>query len=344
VAKPEYADEIFDYDEGEKRPASFFDIVFVFLVLLASIFSAVTTYIGFNYDLPWMMAGALATIIGLGIFAVNLKLRENRIFGRSIFGTLFVFLILFIFSFISNTNAIYTFFIQNDIVKDTQLEAWSNFDKGTIGILKLLDESSITAEGLKLKQQLDPAVGSFIRQLCDPNNPGLGVKAVRHLGEIEAILGVPLTRLREPADRGVESYKLYCERYREYIYSIFSDKYTTTQTEEMDDLTNAIHRDRTFYESAINKKDWDSEYADGMQRGLNTFKERAQALLKIDLEIPHINIRADEIGSFPFTWRNFIDGINLSAILLSILLSILLDILAPVISIAMYREEEEFDS
>jgi hypothetical protein len=98
---------------------------------------------------------------------------------------------------------------------------------------------------------------------------------------------------------------------------------------------------RSFYEGKMIKKEYDRDTTDLMARDLNSIAFRAKELLPEDLEIGEINNEADEVGSFRYTWRNFVDFISPTAIILSVLLGALLDLLAPLLSVLLYRYEEE---
>jgi hypothetical protein len=76
-----------------------------------------------------------------------------------------------------------------------------------------------------------------------------------------------------------------------------------------------------------------------MTRDLDGYAVRARELLPGSLELATINNSADEIGSFQYTWRNFLDWINPTAIVLAVLLSILLDLLVPLVTILVYRPD-----
>lgn len=336
-----FADE--DNDYADIRPASLFDKTFVILAFMMSLFSGIATYYGLSYDLPKIASLGLAIGIGIGLLAVNLHMRASKLRGESLSGSLVVFLMLLFISFGSNTNAVYTFYLQKDIVEDTQLNAWNNFDSGTTLFLQELDNSPILEEGLSLKRRLDPAVETFIRQLCDKNNPGLGKQATIHLQEVESLLGIVLTRLKEPKDSSAEYFKNYCEQYRTYINSVFSDKYSTQESEELVNIKNQIYRERSYFETALDKNDWNKKYAEEMKRKLETLRQRTQALLKKDIFVADINAEADETGSLEYTFRNFLNGIKPVAIFVSVLISLLIDLLAPFITIFMYKEDEGFE-
>jgi hypothetical protein len=331
-------------DLNEDKPiASAFDIVFTIIAVLASGFSGYTTFLGFSYDLPLIPSLIIAIIIGLGLLIINFKLREYRIEGDSISMPIIAFFVFFIFSFISNTNAIYTYFIQNDIVPDTQINAWRDFDKGTSILLSAIDDNTISLEGSRRKATLDIARQNLKEQITDRANPGLGAKARIHLQEIETILGVSLTRLKPPSGPGPFSrYNDYANRLDELIMAQFDSKYKTTRSRKVSDLRDKIIKLRKLYEDSVNKKQYSPDTTDFMRRDLDSLKIEAQNVINFSDSVPVINVSADDIGSFQYTWTNFYNKIKLPAIILSILLSIMLDTLTPVLSLLLYKQEVEY--
>ena len=326
-----------------KRPQTGFDIVLTIIAVLASGFSGYTTYLGFSYDLPKFLSVVIAIIIGLGLLMINFKLRDHSISGDGILKPITAFLIFLIFSFISNTNAIYTYFLQNDIVEQTQVNAWQNFDKGTSMILAAIDDNSIILEAIRKKQNLDIARKNLYDQITDIANPGMGMKARLHLEEIETILEVRLTQLTPPSGSGSFSrYETYADKMDELILSLFKSKYKTSKIQKIEDLNNELQKLRLVYEEEITSKNFSSRITDLMKIDLESFKIKAKSLINFTDEIPEINDTADDLGSFQYTWNNFYNFINPSAIILSILLSIMLDTLTPVLFLLLYKEEFEY--
>ncbi len=320
-----------------------FNLAFMLIAVLASGFSGYTTYLGFSYDLPMPPAIVIAIIIGLGLFIINLKIKEYRLGGDSISRPFIAFLMFFFFSFISNTNAIYTYFLQKDIVKNTQVNAWSVFDSSTMIILSAIDNSQISIEGHRVKQNLSVARKNLYNQITDPSNPGLGKIAQSHLEQVEAILGINLTRLKPPTQgSALSTFKNYADRLDQMILKQFDVKYKTSQQANMAAFRDRIIKLRELYESAVNNNQFESSTTDLMKRDLDSLIVSAKKSLVIEEEIPTINANADDIGSFQYTWANFFNLISPAAIILSIALSLMLDILTPTLSILLYRREEEF--
>lgn len=332
----------FPEEEVQKENLGF-DIIFTIIVILAASFSAYTTYLGFSYDLPQLASAVIATIIGLGLFIINMKIKVYRQNGQSIVRPLLAFFFFLIFSFISNTNAIYTYFLQKDIVQKTQTKAEADFDRGTSIILTALDKNEITLRAARVKQDLDIAKRNLYNQMIDPANPGLGTKAKEHLAEVETILGVHLTKLKSPSPREpLKQHKVFADQLMELIDKQFQTKYIAGTTENLAAFKNNIERRRTLYRTSIISKEFNKDITDVMGRDLESIKIKAKKLIGFKGKVPTINTTADDIGSFNYTWANFVDGINKSAIILSILLSLMLDTLAPVLAILLYRRKEVY--
>lgn len=328
--------------ENKSNP-TLFDIIFSTIVVLAAGFSGYTTYLGFSYDLPVLASIVIATIIGLGLLIINFKIREHRIKGDGVGKPLIAFSIFLIFSFISNTNAIYTYFLANDIVGKTQVNAWESFDEGTSAILAVLDKHDSIVEREQVKQQLVIARKNLIDQISDPANPGMGEKAQRHLAEVESILDVKTTRLQPPSGSAShEAYVEYANTLDVLIITLFDEKYQSGKSAEIELFREKINGLRNFYSEKVILKEYSSDTTDLMYNDLKSLQVEAEKLVESEVHVPVINVTADDIGSFQYTWTNFIDGIAIPAIILSILLSLMLDILAPLLSLLLYKHEVEY--
>lgn len=332
-----------DTESNEKSSFSFIDIVFGSIALLASGFSGYTTYLGFSYDFPFGLSLVVAIIIGLGLIGTNYLLRKYRLSGDKVGRIIIMFLFIFAISFISNTNAIYTYFLQTNIVSKTQTAAWETFDKGTTAILGAIEDNKVTIEGNRKKASLDIARRNLIDQITDVSNPGMGRKAVKHLEEIEGILGQNLTRLRPPRSQAaMQEFRDFAARYDQLILSVFNSGHNTSKKKKVTNLKDKITKLRTLYSSQVNDRKFSSDTTDLMARDLVSLNTEAQEITGFDEEIEMIDVDTDDIGSFQYTWPNFMKWINPAAIVLSVLISFILDTLAPMFSILLYRRELEY--
>ncbi|MCZ6641308.1 MAG: hypothetical protein O7G86_03650 [Gammaproteobacteria bacterium] len=325
------------------RHGTSFDVAFGIIVILASGFSAYTTYLGFSYDIPKFLAFALALIIGIGLLAINFKLRDAKRYATGLAGPLIAFLFVFVFSFVSNTNAIYTFFLQRDIIGQTQEEAWRVFDSETTNVLAQLGQAPALINLEQQKKRLAIARQNLKKQINDRNNPGLGSLAQSHLNEVSEILNTRLTPLRPPDPSApMARHQGYADRLDDFIEEQAKTEFANSEGVAVIELVDKIHRLRNFYEDKIRSKEYRSDTTDLMKRDLDAITFKARDLLGKSLTLETINNSADETGSFQYTWTNFVNWISPAAIILSILLGALLDILAPVLSLTLYRSEEEY--
>ena len=335
-------DWIMDRDDDEpRRKVTYFDAVFTLIVVLASSFSAYTTYKGFSYDIPPFLAVVLAVIIGLGLVAINFKIRDAKINRHSLAGSLTAFAFVFVFSFVSNSNAIYTYFLQGDIVRETQEVAWEVFDRETSNLKDALLADEAVAAFEADRKRLQVARRNLSRQLVDERNPGRGVIAREHLIEVERILGSKVTDLSPPSATAViAEHRRYADQLDALIEEQAKTVFAHHPAQAFRGLLNRIDKLRQLYGSQIRKRQYDSQTTALMKQDLQTLGVETENLLNEDLEIELINDTADEIGSFRYTWRNFFNWISPAAIVLSVLLGALLDVLAPMLSLTLYRYEE----
>jgi uncharacterized integral membrane protein len=327
-------------DDDRPRVGTYFDVMFTVVVFLTCAFSTWTTYLGFSYDIPKMLAAFLSIVIGLCLIAINFKIREARRSAMGLTRPLIAFAIVFVFSFVSNTNAIYSYFIQRDIVGQTQEEAWRVFDSETNKILKAIAEVPAVASYEDRQRQLRVARQNLKTQIVDSRNPGFGELAQAHYAEIMKILGINLTPLRAPdATAPIEQLQGYAQRLDDLIDEQAEVQFRADPAAPLIEFGSGIQRVRAFYENKMREKEYAADTTDLMTRDLDGYAVKARDLLPGELDLQRINNTADEIGAFQYTWRNFLNWINPVAIVLSVLLGALLDVLVPLLSILLYRPD-----
>lgn len=330
-----------NYKNEPKRDNALFDLTFAFIAILASGFSGYTTYLGFSYDFPVLPSVILAIIIGFSLLMINFKIRNSRRNGDALLGSLFAFLLVLIFSFISNTNAIYTYFVKRDIVEDVNVKAWRTFDEGTSSILSKINSNQEQLKYEEKKRVLDVEVNNLTKQITDPNNPGMGREAKRHYQKIESILGTSLTPLTSPRNRSnMEKYKDYSITLERLIYDQFSSLFNTPTIKSLNTLKRDIVTLRTSYQGNISRKQFSPDEIDRMDKDLRSLGLKLQKITGEIVVLPEINTEQDKTGSFQYTWNNFIDWVRPSAIILTILISLLLDLLVPALSLLLYKNED----
>ena len=333
-----------EYPDDPRAKGSYFDVIFAVIVLLTAGFSTVTTYIGFSKDLPEYMAMAIAAIIGFGLLGVNFKLRQGRLNDDPIWGVLVVFMMIVVFSFISNTNAFYSFLIRDDIVRETQQEAWSVFDKESSRALQEIEQRPGYQAELRRIAEIENEITKLRDQITDPRNPGLGERARAHVEKIEELLETRLTeRVAPDAERPMQEHEEYARAIEAHIRELIEERRSRGVVDLLQGTHAEIQRLRQRHEQRMATRDYQRKHTDEMYRDLKGIENTINRTLNLTppLVLKEINDEADEVGKFKYTWRNIIAWINPVAIVLGALLGALLDVLAPTMSFALYRPRHD---
>ena len=329
-----------EYPDREAPSGTGFDVIFALIVILASGFSAFTTYLGFSKDLPLYMSIPIATIIGLGLLGVNFKIRAARIDDSGLTGPFLVFVIVFVFSFISNTNAFYSRLIEDDIVRETQDEAWLLFDEESTKALKVIDDHPPYQDELRKFAEMENEITRLQEQITDPRNPGLGERARSHLGRIEGLLETETTDLAPPPpEAAMREHEQYADALVSHIRELIEERKTRGVVYGYSALHDEIQGRRNVHLRRVDARDYRRDHTDEMHRDLGWIENEVnrQVSPNPELDLDEINDKADEVGKFKYTWRNFVEAVSPVAIALSVVLGALLDLLAPAMSLALYR-------
>lgn len=331
-----------EYPDREAPQGTYFDVIFALIVILASGFSAFTTYLGFSKDLPPYMSIPIAVIIGLGLLGVNFKIRSARVNDSALAGPFLVFVIVFMFSFISNTNAFYSRFIEDDIVREAQDEAWRLFDEESSKALKVIEDHPSYQGELRRIAEVENEITRLMDQITDPRNPGLGELAQGHWKQIEALLETELTDLAPPSPEApMSEHEQYAKDMESHIRDLIEERETRGVVYAYSALHEGIQRMRKVHRQRVDAEDYRRDHTDEMHHDLRSIENQTNRRLSPnpELDLEEINDKADEIGKFKYTWRNFVEAVSPVAIALSVVLGALLDILAPAMSLALYRPQ-----
>ena len=330
------------YPDRDQPRGTYFDVIFATIVLLASAFSAFTTYLGFSKDLPLYMSIPIAVIVGLGLLGVNFKIRQARINDSGIVSAFLVFLVVFVFSFLSNTNAFYSRLIEDDIVRETQEDAWLVFDKESTKALKLIEGNPQYQAELARIAEVENELTKLRDQITDPRNRGLGERAQAHLSRIEELLETNVTDLEPPQpEERIQEHRQYAASLEKHIRELIEERRSRGVVYGFSELHKQILHTRRVHRTRVDEKDYQRTHTDEMHHDLKLTENLINRRLSPNppLVLEEINDQADEVGKFKYTWRNFVEFVSPVAIALSIVLGALLDLLAPIMSLAFYRPQ-----
>ena len=308
-----------EYIDRDSRRGTYFDVIFALIVILTSGFSAFTTYLGFAKDLPLYMSIPIAVIIGLGLLGVNFKIRSARINDNPLAGPFAVFVMVFVFSFISNTNAFYSRLIERDIVRETQDEAWLVFDEESTKALKVIDDHPTYQDELRRIAEVENEITKLRAQITDRRNPGLGERAQEHLRRIEELLDTDSTDLVPPSSEApMRDQEHYAAELVGHIRELIEERKTRGVKYGFSTLHEEIQGKRKVHQERVDAKDYRRNHTDEMSRDLNWIENQINWRLSPnpELELEDINDKADEVGKFKYTWRNFVEIVSPVAIVL----------------------------
>ena len=330
------------YPDRDEPRGTYFDVIFALIVVLTSTFSAFTTYLGFSKDLPLYMSIPIAVIVGLGLLGVNFKIRQARRNDDGIVGAFLVFFVVFVFSFISNTNAFYSRLIEGDIVRETQEDAWQVFGQESTKALKLIEEDLQYQAELKRIAEVENEMTKLRDQITDPRNRGLGERAQAHLMRIEELLETETTDLVPPQPEApMTEHEQYAKDLENHIRELIEERRSRGVVYGYSELHNRIVKMSSVHQERIDDREYKRSFTDEMYRDLKLIENLVNRRLSPNppLDLDEINDKADEVGKFKYTWRNFVELVSPVAIALSVVLGALLDLLAPTMSLALYRPQ-----
>lgn len=329
-----------EYPDEDRPKGSWMDVVFALIVLLAAGISTYTTYLGFSKDLPMAMSIPIAAIIGLGLLAINFRIRQARVSTGGMKGAILVFLMIFTFSFLSNTNALYSMFIKQDIVRETQEAAWELYDRETTRALEVFDEDPLYQAELARMAEIENELTRLREQITDPRNPGLGERAREHLKRIEEMLETRTTPLVPPgADAPLDEHEEYGAKLEAHVRTLMAERSTLGVVYGRTAINSELQAQRAKHLARIEASEYDRTYTDEMKRDLKWTENQVNRWLDPDppLVLDEVNNQADEVGKFKYTWRNFVEWVSPVAIILAVILGALLDVIAPAMTFGLYR-------
>ncbi len=332
------------YPDDAPVRGTFFDVLFALIVLLASGFSGFTSYLGFSKDLPQYMSISISIIVFLALLAINFKIRAARRNEGSLVAPISLFFLVFVFSFVSNTNAFYSRLIEDDIVRETQEKAWSTFDKQSTQALTKIENSPAYQRNLERISKIENEIQKFKVQITDPQNPGMGSKAREHLDQVVELLGTGTTELKPPpAGSRIDDFRDYANRVEKHIRRLIDEDEKLGVVNRLSGLHAEIEAVRSKHKRRVTHQNYDRKHTEEMRRDLEAIENKTNSYLrqKPELKLESIDDKADEVGKFQYTMRNFVAQVNPVAIILAVMLGLILDILAPVMSIGFYRPTDE---
>ena len=216
------------------------------------------------------------------------------------------------------------------------------FDTESTKALKLIEENPQYQEELQRLAEVENEITKLREQITDPRNRGLGERAQEHLKRIEQLLETDSTVLVPPEPEApMREHEQYAAQVERHIRELIEERRSRGVVYGYSELHERILRTRQVHQKRVDEKDYRRGHTDEMHRDLKLIENLINRHLSPnpELDLNEINDKADEVGKFKYTWRNFVEFVSPVAIALSVVLGALLDILAPTMSLALYRPQ-----
>lgn len=319
---------------------------FISSFILAA-FSGYQTFKGYESTVTTFWAILIGLIAGFFIFYLTIEFILRRVYGnKPVYPIIIALSLIIMISFPANFNSLYSYFTQkNGNLSELSINnAWSVFDSN----MKKAKEALGKIEAARLVQekfnQLQNERNNLIKQITDPNNPGMGKKAQDHLRKIESLLGGSgvVSRLASPRT-GASS-----EEYANYANELDTliGKIAETNFREEDDKYGKIIADiNTNYknfEKSVQEKDADSSIILGMNR-VSTEIQNSLKAVGVPLDFEKIHTETASSGEIPSTFVTaFVEMPQPMTTGIIMLLSFAIDLLLPALGFFIFSPGDGF--
>ena len=253
-----------------------------------------------------------------------------------------IWMVAAFFSIASNFNFLYSNFMRDDAIKDAVTKQIAIFRSDLVKTrdrLAELDEMRLAAERrMNLKLEFD----NLYNQIKDPLRPGCGEECRAHMGEVERILGRPVTNLAVPpigtSPKVVED---WYNRYRSAAEEMLDVSLQTTDAPAIESQVRKIENGlREFATSTrvIGSKGGLESLSSMSDLSLDIERE-ANALLPENMAVKHRDIdrTLGRLGEIVYAFQNGFGEIpNPVASFVSIVLASVVDLIPFLLSFALF--------
>ncbi|MEE3608361.1 hypothetical protein [Avibacterium paragallinarum] len=196
--------------------------------------SFIQTAIGFEDLFGVSFSWAFSAAITILMYGFTMLIGYRRLNSLPIIGFLLGYLLVSLFSFTGNFNAVYTSYQKEQLFRDELLKHKQQLHDVVNAANKALN--SFSPEITQNRNRLESLTGQLVSQITDPNRPGLGKRALELISEIEGVLGEKLTEF----GTGGGDWNAIAQRYRENIDQIARRKLTSKDYERIEEVRENI--------------------------------------------------------------------------------------------------------
>lgn len=318
--------------------------IYYILVVACVLISTYLSYFGYissfgDLALPFTL------VIGVGLFGADALIQRARVTGRSLIAPFLLFLLFAFFSGASNFNFLYTTFMEKDVLVqalDSQYARLRDNLASTRDRLLRLESYTFTE---RQRVDLDRELARLRDQIFDDLRPGCGERCRDHLGNIEGILGEPMTELAiPPPGSRRDLVEGWYERVSASARADFEKLTEATQYPGVAGLVREIDSLLLQYDTP--------DRALAQNTGLSVLRTMAEAndeverqantLLPEDQSVTHpdIDVTLGRLGEIAYSFQNaFVEMPNPAATFISALLSVVIDIFPVVFALVAFSPD-----
>jgi len=303
-----------------------------FFFILTLIFLGISVWqTGLGYQLMFgkILAWLFSFCLGFTMLYLLIQIRRNRINGVSAIGPLIAYIIVAIFSFWGNFNALYTRFNEDELYKKELLNKKEDLAGSIVmakkELLKVDPESiSLITEVNSLKRQLK-------MQILDQANPGVGDRAKIIINDLENKLGQRLTIFSGTPDQ-------LAAKYIENIENILDVKLNVAMLmrsrELIDDITDVYDKALEAIDKALDDNANVAKARKAIKEGvfaINDIGSKTKNFVGEDYEYKKAVFVNQEVGKLSHTAKSALSGENNFSALITFLVAVAIDGLIPLV-------------
>lgn len=330
-----------DHDSSNKGLIATF---FISSFILAA-FSGYQTFKGYESTVTTFWAIPIGLIAGFFIFYLTIEFILRRVRGNKPTAPIITALLLIIMiSFPANFNSLYSYFTQEkgNLSELSINSAWSVFDsnmKKAKEALGKIPEANLIQEKFN---QLQNERNNLIKQVSDPNNPGMGKKAQEHLKKIESLLGQSVTRLASPkTGSSSEDYLNFANEQDTLIEKIAESKFSG-ENDKYGKIVADVNTNHKAFEGSVREKNSDSSIILDMDR-VSTEIQNSLKAVGVALDFGKIHTETASAGEIPSTFVTaFVEMPQPMTTFFVMLLSLAIDLLLPMLGVLIFSPGDRF--
>lgn len=303
-----------------------------FFFVIALIFLGISVWqTGLGYQLMFgeILAWLFSFCLGITMFYLLIQMRRNRINGVSAIGPLIAYLVVAIFSFLGNFNALYTRFNEDELYKKELLDKKEDL-VGSVVMAKN-ELSKVDPESIFLITSVNSLKKQLKMQILDPANPGIGIRSKIIINDLEDKLGQKLTEFSGTPEQ-------LAAKYVENIENILDIKLNVAELmrsrELIDDITDKHDDALVDIDNALTDNVDALKARKAIQEGVNSINEigsKTKNFVGHQYEYEKAIFVNQEVGKLSFSIKSALSGDNNFSAIITFFVAIAIDGLIPLV-------------